>query len=232
MANVLIISPPVNSPVMAVSRLTATALYRVLKRQGHTVRRIRGPFVERGVIEWWLKLTKRDEKLLCYFGHGLPSEMIGNEEYQKVPGFTPVLDIRNTSYLENCVVYSCSCWTGADLGLSAEESAIAYMGFNRPVFVFFNKEDHDYMNDWINMFTVFPILVANGTSVRDSYAAFRRKCNDYISYYNSVALDLNGDIGEQLKEGGKIPNADYFLSRTINNRDGAMLFGDWDYEME
>jgi len=230
MAKVLIIAPESDSPT-AVTKLTADALERTLIAQDHNVKRIKTPFIERGVLEWWLKLHRGD-KLLCYFGHGRPYQMTGYPPYMKIPGFTPLFATDKTSVFKDCVVYACACWTGSDLGLAAEDDAIAYMGFTRPIMTFFNREDHKYLNDWIQMFNIFPMLVANGTNVGQSYAAFLRKCNDYISFYDSVALDLHQPINKQLRDDGKFPNADYYLSRTISNRDAAILFGDAEYVLK
>jgi hypothetical protein len=147
-----------------------------------------------------------------------------------VPGCTPILSSGRIGFLDNCVVYAVACWSGISLGLDSENHAEAYMGWARPVFAFFGDNERDYATDWADMFTVFPILAANGSPMLDCFAAFRRKCDDYISYYKSVAIDLRGSVQSQAKM-GKFRNADYYVSRTMSNRDGSILLGDAGYAM-
>ena len=214
-----------------VSYNAAENLYNFLKKHKHPVRMITDPFAEKGVFETLSLFFPPGPRLICYFGHGRPTKMCGSLWASRRCKGEGVIDLNSLPYLKDSVVYSCACYTGSRLGLISEKEALSYFGWTAPVNVFYPKQDHNYMKDWIDIMTVFPKLVANCTPVDEAFKLFKDLSNTYMEHYQRNAITLGEPVTPQLKA-GKMPNADYYYARCQSNTRSAILLGNTHFQFE
>lgn len=207
---------PFDAGATEVSAALGEYLANEFREMGHYV--VETPyFLDQKLFMDQLLQFAPEERMLVYSGHGFEEKLCGGTQFHCKKTSGGMIDKKNISSLKG-INYWCACWAGRNLGIFAEDYAKAILGFDRPVYVFRNRKEHKYMNDWIKIFSEFPLQIAKGKKVSDAYEDFRKACKKYIALYDSHKNDWD--------------NAEWYFSRLIHNLDGGLLFGNRDAKLE
>ena len=207
MSLVIIASPQDDSPTRVSSAL-GDYLTGQIMGMGHMVVHLPYPACQKPFVDLILSFTP-DERMFIYTGHGFPKMLAGSLAfYDKKSG---MIDKDNIEMLKGINNWT-ACWSARNLAMIAEDYAKAILAFDRPLYVFYDKPEHNFQADWIDIHSTFPLEIARGKTVKEGYAAMRDKMKKYIAMYDS-------------RKNEKDTNYDYYFSRAISNYDGAILFG-------
>jgi len=134
--------------------------------------------------------TKPEIDLVIYTGHGTPSCLCGESLMCNM--FCTVDVTRYKKLIEDKVVISApACYTARSLGKAMiENGARCYMGSVEAMYAQFSDEDHDYFNDWVNMFlTLYKHTVLENAG--RGYEMYIKKGQQYIELYRAHLYDWN-----------------------------------------
>lgn len=163
-----------------------------------------------GVIQ---KYKDAGPVFLTYWGHGVSKKICG-----RIPPHcrnTPhgMFDPENVGLLGDVITYANACWTSHTLGRMAEEiGSKAYVGYRKPLYVGFDKEERPYARDVIDVWHTFPIEMLKGNTVGGAIAAMGSKSQEYENLYAESLDDLE--------------YGDYYMKRFKSNRQALVPFGD------
>jgi len=123
--------------------------------------------------------------LVCFFGHGLRNSWVGWEPLGfKIPAMRTVIAGVNDDLFKGGIVVAIACDTAVLLGhRMVEAGTLAYMGSDRPMFVGGFEMDRDYVDDFVDLFTVAQKRLALGDTAITSIQAFWQKGKEYIAEY-------------------------------------------------
>lgn len=160
-----------------------------------------------------VKIESETPPIVCYYGHGFADKLVGDELAFEIPfvgeHLALVKEGFNTSWFNNCIVYSYACLSGLRLGPSIVKSgALAYYGGTGSTYVGFPEGENDYSKDFAVMANTIPKAIVNGYSLCEAMILYRKTCDYYVAQY---------------KANNQWDNAEYYAFAAKSNRDTYRL---------
>ena len=124
--------------------------------------------------------------LFVYMGHGFKKSLVGFEiGALAFPKTHLVQKDVNDDQFKNTIFVSMACWSMNELGPSiVNKGALTYFGSIKPMMVGFGEDDRMYLNDFINVLTVIPRKLAQGSTTDEAFKSYQQLCKGYMDLYS------------------------------------------------
>ncbi len=205
MVNVLIIAPQnvADIPTM-ISAEAGLRLVEYAQKEGHNVTTLFAIQAERFFL--WLVSNLKKIDLVIYLGHGGKDTWYGNNL------ILPMMTVKEAAWMANKLTYTMSCLSGIELGPALiKNGAISYSGNTLPMLAAFPEPEHNYMEDFINVWMEEPKALLKGITAYEAYL---------------IGVDSWSKLGATYKEHETDwENADWYIEAVEQNRDYHIFLG-------
>ena len=155
-----------------------------------------------------LYTTFKKYDLIIYYGHGEKDRLMGNHFYWSI------INKKNVRRTNPASFDTMACHSAAGLGmLTVKQGTKAYIGTTDLYYAAFPEKEYNFLRSWIDYTTIKTKALLDGKTFGEAYKAFLDTINKYITLYEQ-------NIGYK--------NYDWYLEKTIWNRDHTILLGDPD----
>ena len=207
----IVLCAPLHDVATSMTFYMANAIDEYFTKKKYRVIRILNPTANK--YGFLLSLIYKPA-LILYLGHGVEDALVG-DVVSYYSGF-PFVHKRWSRWLKNTIVFTYACLSGKDLGREAiRNGALAYFGAKDVMFAALNLPEHDYLNDFIDIWSSGVIALLEGKTTGEAYDIIQSRGEEYLAKYEKMMEDKD-----------KYPNADWFYYALRWNLDVYQLLGD------
>ena len=200
----ILIAPNLIPPTY-LSYFLARKVLNLYRKNKIKIYEISGVLASRYFIPVFIKRT--NAVYIIYMGHAFDKALCGESLFCDMVTVDDVYIFK-----DRIVIAMPACRSANDFGRAVVESGgIAYVGSTENMYAAFPESDHDYLDDWVDVFLTFYkslIFKTVGGAVED----YKKKNTYYINLYR--------------KNRDKWYNADWYEEAFRKNRDYVVVLGD------
>ncbi len=130
--------------------------------------------------------------VFVFYGHGLPAQMIGQDD-------NPLIDRDNLELLKRQTVYVMACQTALQLGKEAENIAQCYLGYTDEVIIWYDYPD--CLGECVNK-GILEMLRSSDCTIAQAQQHITNEYNrwiDYFAYGEGANFQLAADLRHNRK---------------------------------